>query len=173
MHSHQIWTFYACRFKILQFKVNNFPLQYCHFASIVTEDRLLESWLEFTWKAANFTALTLYYVLTITLPKTLTESCWHAVTFWNFVFSWLARLNFKGEKAFLRWNLNCHILGTEGRRKLKFGKVSFQICQNFSEKIKQKNFWPDCSFESNFITTNSWKFEVAKVTETFPIWRFP
>ena len=39
--------------------------------------------------------------------------------------------NFKGEKAFLRVILNCHTLRIEGHRKLKFGKVSFQIGQTF------------------------------------------
>ena len=44
-----------------------------------------------------------------------------------------------GEKAFLRGNLICCISVT-GRRKLKFGEVGFQVCQNFlSKKISDLN----------------------------------
>ena len=47
---------------------------------------------------------------------------------------------FLREKAFLRGNLNCHILGTKGRRKLKFGEVSLQICQNILRENLAKIF---------------------------------
>ena len=46
----------------------------------------------------------------------------------------------RGEKAFPRGNLICCISGTEGRRKLKFGEVGFQVCQNFlSKKVSDLN----------------------------------
>ena len=35
----------------------------------------------------------------------------------------------------------------------------------------EKNFNP-LDFEANFFTNNSWKFEAAKVTENFPIFKF-
>ena len=43
----------------------------------------------------------------------------------------------KGEKH-LRGNLSCYISGKEGRRKLKFGDVSPQICQLFLRENKAK-----------------------------------
>ena len=48
-------------------------------------------------------------------------------------------------KRFLRGNLICYISETEGCGKLKFDKVSLQICQIFL-KIEQKNFRPECPF---------------------------
>ena len=53
------------------------------------------------------------------------------------------------EKAFLRGNLICYISRTEGRRKLKFGEVGLQICENFLKKNRAKNFRPDCPFKAN------------------------
>ena len=87
--------------KILQFKVNNFPVT------------LLWQLLYCTTNVENYK---------------------HAATFWNFVCSLQPWQNLSGEKVFLRGNLNCHILGTERRKKLKFGEVSLQICQNFERK---------------------------------------
>ena len=51
---------------------------------------------------------------------------------------------FFGEKAFLRENLNCHILGIEGRKKLKFSEDRVQICQNFLKENRAKNVQPEC-----------------------------
>ena len=45
------------------------------------------------------------------------------------------------EKAFPRGNLNCHILKTESRRKLKFCEVSLQICQKFLRKKNKQNIF--------------------------------
>ena len=47
-----------------------------------------------------------------------------------------------GEKTFLMGNLNCQVLGTKGRKKLKFGEVSLQVCDIFwrGEKTKKKLF---------------------------------
>ena len=95
MHSQQIWTFYVlpisryCSLKLAIFLL----FQCCHFVSIVEEDSLLKSWLEFTWKAAN---LHLWFFTTelTTLPKTLIESHKQAVTSWNFVCSWQPWQNF-------------------------------------------------------------------------------
>ena len=53
---------------------------------------------------------------------------------------WQLWQNSKGKKAFLRGNLNCYILETKGRRKLKFGEVSSQICQKFLRKNQAKIF---------------------------------
>ena len=44
------------------------------------------------------------------------------------------------KKAFLRRNQNCHILGTKGRRKLKFGEVAFRYAKIFWE-ISEQNFY--------------------------------
>ena len=41
---------------------------------------------------------------------------------------------------FLRGSITCYISGTEGRRKLKFGEVGPQICQNFLTKNRAKKF---------------------------------
>ena len=60
MHSH--WESFSLNlnfrrlavFKKLHFKINNFPLiQGCHFTSIVIQDKLSKSCLEFTWKKDN------------------------------------------------------------------------------------------------------------------------
>ena len=37
------------------------------------------------------------------------------------------------EKIFLSENLDCYILGTEGRPKLEFGKVSLEMVENPAE----------------------------------------
>ena len=58
----------------------------------------------------------------------------------NFVSIWQLWQNFYGRKAFQRGNLNCHILGTEGRRKLKFGEVNLSIRQSFSRENRAKTF---------------------------------
>ena len=42
-----------------------------------------------------------------------------------------AQQNFLAEKAFLMGNLKRYISTTEGRRKLKSGEASLQICRNF------------------------------------------
>ena len=42
----------------------------------------------------------------------------------------------------------------------------FFAINSFSKKIFMSN---QLDFESKFTTNNSWKFEVAKVTESFPI----
>ena len=78
----------------------------------------------------------------------------HAVNFFYLVSNLQPSQNFEREKAFLKENLICCISGTEGRRKLKFGEVGVQICQNFFEKkIKQKNFQPECPFKGLTNTT--------------------
>ena len=43
-------------------------------------------------------------------------------------------------------NLNCYILVTETRRKLKFGKVSLQICQNCMRENRANFFRPERPF---------------------------
>ena len=49
-------------------------------------------------------------------------------------FNWQPWQNFEEEKAFLRVNLIGYISGTEGRKKLKFGEASLQICPSFSRE---------------------------------------
>ena len=95
-------------FKILQFKVNNFPLtsvlpfcQHC-------ERRLtkfwkvgnINFWLEFTWKAANLQFWPFKSVLT-TLPKPFNENQKYAVSFWNFFLLLAVQAKFlRGKKPF-------------------------------------------------------------------------
>ena len=74
--------------------------------------------------------LTLYFVLTTPLLKTLIGSYKHAVIF-KILFVIGKPEDFQGELYFLKGNLNRHILGTKGRRKLKFGEAGLQICQKF------------------------------------------
>ena len=80
--------------------------------------------------------LTLNFILTTTLPKTLIENYEHALSLLNFACSWQPWQN-KG-KVFLKGNLNWYILGTDGHRKLKFGEVSLRICQNFLRQTQAK-----------------------------------
>ena len=57
-------------------------------------------------------------------------------------------------KSFLKGNSNCHILETEGRRKLKFSEVRLHICQNLLlTNIRAKTlFRPECTFK--FVTSS-------------------
>ena len=64
-----------------------------------------------------------------------------------FAIGCLAKFIRKKNNNIIMGNLNCHILGTEGRRKLKFGEVSFQICPNFLRETEQINFRPECRFK--------------------------
>ena len=61
-----------------------------------------------------------------------------------------------GKKSFPRGNLICYISGTEGCRKLKFGKVGLHICQNFlRKKSTKKTFRPECPFKYKVLRSRS------------------
>ena len=52
----------------------------------------------------------------------------------------------------------------EGRRKPKFGKIDFQICQNFL-KEKQTFFGHECPFNGTYFVPQSGHSTVARANE--------
>ena len=138
-HSHLIWSFYVLSFQDSAVQSQQFSSYFSAAILPVLWPRLTFGKLAWIYvKSSLFTILNLYFVLTAKRVKTLIESYKHAVSFRNFVCSWQPWQNFRWKKAILRWNQNCSILETEGRRKLKFGEISFQIYRKFLRKSSKK-----------------------------------
>ena len=149
MHFDPIWTFYVFQFsRYCSSKLAFFLLlQCCHFASLEIKYYIFRKvGLNLFEKQIIYNSDPLLCFDNNT-AKTLFETRKPAVSFWNFVCSWRSWITFFGEKTFwgekdcLRGNLNWYILGTEGRRRLKFGEVSIKIwIKYFREKTEQKIF---------------------------------
>ena len=73
--------------------------------------------------------------------NTAKNTDWNLQKYTNSLIFWLLLailVKFLRGKSLLRGNLNSIILGTEGRRKLKFGEVSLHFCQNLSRESREK-----------------------------------
>ena len=60
---------------------------------------------------------------------------------------------------FLRGNLNFYILGTKGRRKLKFGQGSHNICQSFVKKTDEKPFELNVALKNDLNFKTRFRFQ--------------
>ena len=133
MHSHKILTFYVLPFS----RYCSSNLAIFLFSTVI----LPVLWQKIIFWKVGFNLLEKQLIYnsdpSLCFDNIVENTIWELQTSGNFlkVCLLLATL-----AKFLREKLSCHILGTEGRRKVNFGEVSIQVCQNLLKENRAKKF---------------------------------